>query len=102
MPEGQRRESRSLVGRVADSLRAEADDPRRLAQALIREQLGDTGPFLGDGTPECPWVVFDAQGSFYGFYVRDRELVNIVSGRPDRVVCVLRPRSTGAPSCPTA
>jgi hypothetical protein len=80
-----------LAGQVAAGLRAEATDPRRLAEELIRERLGECGRFLGDGTAKCPWVVIGPRPSvdFYAFYVRGRELVNVVSGRPDRVVCVL-------------
>jgi hypothetical protein len=82
---------RGLAGQVAAGLRAEATDPRRLAEELIRETLGECGRFLGEGTAECPWAVIGPAPArhFCAFYVRGRELVNVVSGRPDRVVCVL-------------
>ena len=79
----------NLAGRVAQGLRASLEDPRRVAEDVIREKLGDAGPFLGDGTPECPWIVFDRGGGFYAFYVRGRELVNARGNGPDDVVCVL-------------
>jgi hypothetical protein len=78
-----------LAGRVAQGLRASLQDPRRVAQEVIREKLGDAGPFLGDGTPERPWIVFDRGGDFYAFYVRGRELVNARANGPDTVVCCL-------------
>ena len=81
--------SLSLAGRVAQGLRASLDDPRRLARDLIREKLGDAGPFMGDGTAETPWLVWDREDDFYLLYVRGRELVQMVHGRPDGVVCVL-------------
>jgi len=80
---------RCLAKQVAERLRATLNDPRRLAEELIREKLGATGVFLGDGTAECPWIVFGRTGGLYGFYVRGRELLQIVRCEPDRVVCVL-------------
>ncbi len=79
----------SLVHQVAQGLRELLNDPRRLAQELIREQLGVTGSFLGNGTAERPWIVFGRTGGFYGFYVRGRELLQVVRCEPDRVVYVL-------------
>ncbi len=43
-------------------------------------------PFMGEGTKECPWIVFGRDGGWHALYVRDRELVQMVSGRPDEVV----------------
>lgn len=80
---------RGLAGLLAQGLRGSLDDPRRLAQELIREQLGVTGIFLGEGTAAYPWVVFGRTKNFYGFYVRGRELLQVVWNEPDRVVCVL-------------
>ncbi len=74
------------AGRVAERLRASLNDPRRIAEELIREQLGATGVFLGDSTPECPWIVFDRRQQFYGFYLRGRELMQVVRNQPDKVV----------------
>ena len=88
-PAGNGGQDGSLVCQVAQGLRALLHDPRRLAQELIREELGVTGVFLGDGTAECRWIVFGPTGKFYGFYVRGRELLQTVHGEPDRVVCVL-------------
>ena len=44
---------------------------------------------MGDGPPVRPWVVFGRSGGFYALYVRERELVQVVNGRPDEVVRVL-------------
>ena len=82
--------SEGLAAELARRLRASLDDPQRLAEALIREKLSYGGPFLGDGSPECPWIVFDPKGDFYALYLQGRELRQKVSGRPDEVVCVLR------------
>ena len=82
--------SAGLAAELARRLRASLDDPLHLAEKLIREKLSYAGPFLGGGTPECPWIVFDSRGSFYALYLQGRELVQKVSGRPDEVVCVLR------------
>jgi len=83
--------SEGLAAELARRLRASLDDPRHLAEELIREKLSYAGPFLGDGTLECPWIVFDGEGGgFYALYLRGRQLVQTVSGRPDAVVCVLR------------
>ena len=97
MAERGRRDGRTLLDQVLAALQAALHDPRRRAEALIREQLGDPGPFLGDGRPECPWLVFDRAENLYAFYLRGRELVQKVSGRPDTVVCALsmRERSKG-------
>ena len=97
MAERRRRDGLSLMDQVAERLRARLEDPRYLAHELIREQLGDPSPFLGDGRPECPWIVFDRAENLYAFYLRGRELVQKVSGRPDTVVCALsmRERSKG-------
>ena len=81
--------SRSLACQVAEELRTSQRDPRRVARELILEKIGDTGPFLGEGTFECPWIVFDAAAQFYALYVRDRELIQKVHGRLDEVVCIL-------------
>jgi hypothetical protein len=84
-------QARGLVGQVAAGLRAEATDPRRLAEELIRETLGECGRFLGEGTAECPWAVIGPAPAvqFYALYVRGRELVQRVRNEPDKVVCVL-------------
>ncbi len=79
----------SLVGRAAKGLCALLDSPRRLAQELIREQLNPATPFLGDGTRECPWIVFGPRGDFYALHVQGRELMQMVSGRHDEVVAAL-------------
>ena len=81
--------SRSLADQVAEKLRASQRDPRRVARELILEKIGDTGPFLGEGTEECPWVILDGEAQFYALYVRDRELLQKVHGRLDEVVYVL-------------
>ena len=86
MAECHRQDDLPPVGTVAERLRASLDDPRRIAEELIREQLGATGPFLGDGTAGCPWIVFDREQQFYGFYLRGRELMQVVSGQPDKLV----------------
>jgi hypothetical protein len=54
-----------LVRRVAEGLREGLQDPRRLAQELIGEQFGTSGPFLGEGMTDCPWIVFNAAAQFY-------------------------------------
>ena len=84
-------ERAALSAEVAAALRATLNDPRRRAEALIREQLPCSSRFLGEGTRECPWVTISDPPSsdLYAFYVRDRELVEAVHGLPDRVVCVL-------------
>jgi hypothetical protein len=89
MAERHRPDGLPPVGPVAEALRASLDDPRRIAEELIREHLGATGPFLGDGTPGCPWIVFDREQQFYGFYVRGRELMQVVCNEADRMVCGL-------------
>ena len=78
----------SLVDRVATGLCKALNDPRRLAQELINERLPGT-PFLGDGTRECPWIVFGPDGDFYALYVQGRELVQMVKGRHDEVIVTL-------------
>ena len=55
----------------------------------MRKKLGDTGPFLGHGTAECPWIVFDRGAGFYGIYLRGRTVMNVVRDQPDEVVGVL-------------
>ena len=84
-------ERAALSAEVAAALRATLNDPRRLAEALIREKLPCSSRFLGEGTRECPWVTISDPPSsdLYAFYVRGRELVQMVHGLPDRVVCVL-------------
>ncbi len=89
MGEPRERVELPLPGQVAARLREVLGDPRYLAQALIREQLGEEVRFLGKGVRGCPWLVFAGTADFYAFYLRDRELVQIVSGRPDEVVCAL-------------
>ena len=89
MAEDERRRPRALSNQVLAALYATVNDPRRLAEALLRAQLGCAGRFLGEGRPGCPWVVFDRAGDFYALYLRDRELVQLVRGRPDEVVCAL-------------
>jgi len=89
MVERRRQDSLSLLEQVAERLRARLEDPHYLAHELIREHLGEAGPFLGDGTPECPWIVCDRAGDFYALYLRDRALVQKVRGRPDEVVSAL-------------
>ena len=86
-----RRRRTGLMHQAAIGLRAAAADPRRKAEQLIRDTLGECGPFLGEGTPECLWAVIGPPPALEScaFYVRGRELVNMVVGRPDRVVCVL-------------
>ena len=86
MSERHRPDGLPPVGRVAERLRASLADPRRIAEKVIREQLGATGVFLGDGTAECPWIVFDREQQFYGFYLRGRELMQVVRNQPDKVV----------------
>jgi len=83
---GGRSEVSPLLEQVANGLQATLREPRRVAQELIRKELGADSSFLGDGTKECPWIVFGERDGFYAFYVRDRELVQVVSGRPDEVV----------------
>jgi hypothetical protein len=80
---------RGLAGRVAEGLREGLRDPRYLAERFIREHTASPGRFLGDGTPECPWVVLDDEGGWYAFYVRGQELVNVRTNGPDTVVCDL-------------
>ena len=89
MAERGRRDGSALLDQVLAALQAALHDPRRLAEALIREQLGCSGRFLGDGTRECPWIVFDRAEDFYALCLRDRALVQKVNGRPDEVVCAL-------------
>jgi len=89
MAERCRRDGLSLLDQIAERLRARLEDPRYLAHKLVREHLGDPGPFLGNGTPECPWLVFDRAGDFYALYLRGRDLVQKVHGRPDEVVSAL-------------
>jgi hypothetical protein len=79
----------ALLKEVAAALRASLNDPRRLAEALLRARFGCSGRFLGEGTRERPWLVFDRAGDFYALYLRGRELVQMVHGRPDEVVCAL-------------
>ncbi len=90
-PRGQTRTTGaySLAGRLAQSLRSSLHEPRYLAEKFIREHLDCSGPFLGDGTAECPWIVLDSGLGWYAFYLRGRELVNAVRGGQDHVVCVL-------------
>jgi hypothetical protein len=75
-----------LLGQVAKGLCASLRDPRRVAEELIRKELGVNSAFMGEGTQDCPWVVFGHSDGFYAFYLRDQELVQIVNGRPDEVV----------------
>ena len=91
MAERGRRDGSALLDQVLAALQATLHDPRRLAEALIREQLPCSSRFLGEGTRECPWMTISDPPSsdLYAFYVRDRELVQKVNGQPDEVVCVL-------------
>ncbi len=75
-----------LLEQVAKRVCAALRDPRHVAVELIERELGATPPFMGEGSKECPWIVFSRTGGMHALYVRDRELVQLVSGQPDTVV----------------
>ena len=80
---------RGLAEHVAQVVHEGLADPRHLAEEFLREHLPCRGALLGEGTADCPWLAFGGERDFYAFYMRGRELVNIVRGGHEREVCVV-------------
>ena len=81
-----KRKSVLFLEQVTKRVCAALRDPRHVAEELVEREFGGTPPFTGEATKEAPWIVLGRTGRIHVLYVRDRELVHVVRGGPDKVV----------------